>query len=168
LTQAGVGDKAILAFVEASEESFRLSAAEVVYLKAQGVSDQVLAAMLRRSRKTAPGHRETPAIAAEQNASQAPAVSTPATNSPGAGAAQAPTSYVQTMPVYSLFPAVHAASTPQPTYRGGGGAPTGLRGGGVAGTSSRGGSFGGSGFRDGGGGGGGGSVRGGGGVGGRR
>ena len=101
LTKAKVGDQAILAFVEASEETYRLSSAQVIYLKEQGVSDQVLTLMLRQFRKSAVVTRAAPPTAGEQNVPPAPIAPTLRTNSPTAGVAQPATTNVQTVPVYS-------------------------------------------------------------------
>jgi hypothetical protein len=46
LGRAQVGDEVIIAFVRNSGKSYHLSVSEILYLRAQGVSDQVVTAML--------------------------------------------------------------------------------------------------------------------------
>jgi hypothetical protein len=49
LTQAGLGDEAIIAKIEGSDAAFDLSTSQMVELKQKGVSGPVIAAMLKRS-----------------------------------------------------------------------------------------------------------------------
>src|SRR5689334_12280735 len=53
LTQAGLGDEAIIAKIKASTASYDLSTDEIIALKKQGVSGAVIAAMLAASNPTA-------------------------------------------------------------------------------------------------------------------
>jgi hypothetical protein len=114
LATGHVGDKTIVAFVEASAETYRLSASEIVYLKEQGVSDQVLAVMLKQSRKTATGASQpppqpaaalavTPATRTTGVTKSAPQVPTVASAPPPSypSTAQPSPAYVPTVPVYA-------------------------------------------------------------------
>jgi hypothetical protein len=53
LGRAQVGDDVIIAFIRSSGTTYRLSASEVLYLRAQGVSDQVVTAMLNTQQNVA-------------------------------------------------------------------------------------------------------------------
>lgn len=55
LTQAGLGDEAIIAKIEGSDTAFDLSTSQMVELKQKGVSGPVIAAMLKRSSALAGG-----------------------------------------------------------------------------------------------------------------
>ena len=68
LGRAHVGDEVIIAFIRNSGRTYHLSASEILYLREQGVSDQVLTAMLsagqnvaanRRAGRAATRHRPT-------------------------------------------------------------------------------------------------------------
>jgi hypothetical protein len=132
LASGHVGDKTIVAFVEASAETYPLSASEIVYLKEQGVSDQVLTVMLKQSRKTTTGASQpspqpsavpavTPATqptGVAQSAPQAPTVA-PAPPPSYSSTAQPSATYVPTVPVYSPSQTVYVeppALTSYPYY----------------------------------------------------
>jgi hypothetical protein len=105
LGRAHVGDEAITAFISNSGRTYHLSVSEILYLREQGVSDQVLTAMLNSRQNAA----ATVAQAAPQpaptgpttdwvNSSPQPAPQ-PVPAAPQPAAQFAPT-YVQAAPVY--------------------------------------------------------------------
>ena len=53
LGRAHVGDEAILAFISNSGRTYHLSVSEILYLREQGVSDQVVTAMLNARQNAA-------------------------------------------------------------------------------------------------------------------
>jgi hypothetical protein len=113
LTQANVGESAIVAFVEAFEQTPRLSAAQVVYLKEQGVSEQVIVLMLRQSAKGPTGPQTVSASAEESRALRSSTVPGSATDVSSEGSGPASTNDVQTVPVYTTT-SVYAAPTVLP------------------------------------------------------
>lgn len=103
LSQANVGEDTIISYVKNSDRNLgSLSAAEVVYLHDQGVSDRVVAAMLNNS-KPAPQ-----AVAPVQATPAAPAngqTSTWISETPQTTQASAPTyvQYAQPAPVSTVY-----------------------------------------------------------------
>jgi uncharacterized membrane protein YgcG len=94
LVQAKVGDGVIVSYIQNSGTIYSLNAGEIVYLKQQGVSDNVLNAMLgQRSRltgSTEPATTTTSPTTAS-NQTYAPATPAPAVN------------YVQTAPASTVY-----------------------------------------------------------------
>ncbi len=136
LSAARVGDDAIVAYVANSGTSFNLSVNEIVYLKKQGVSDRVLAAMLNQAKRTSdttvqpsPAPVATPAV---QPAQAVPTSQSVYANAPGtqfAPAVSQQTAYAQTPTAstvyvvpstttyaYSSYPAYYSS---YPAYYGG-------------------------------------------------
>ena len=105
LSRAQVGDEITINYVRNSGTIYTLGPQEIVYLRSQGVSDNVINAMIDQ-RKVVP--QATPAP-------QAPAIA----NAPQmANAAVAPVApdYSQVAPVYSESPASTVYVMPPPTY----------------------------------------------------
>ena len=107
LSRSGLGEDTIKAFVSNSGRAFELGASQIIYLRGQGITDNVLAAMLAQHPKTAeatPG--PMPAPQGEMNAAPPAQVYT----QPATVYAQAAPVYVQPQPVY--------VSAPPATYYG--------------------------------------------------
>src|ERR1035438_7974113 len=60
LGRANVSDDVIIAFVRNSGKSYHLSASEILYLRAQGMSDQVVTAMLSAGQNLAATSAQPP------------------------------------------------------------------------------------------------------------
>ena len=54
LSQAKIGDSTIIAYVQNSGNNYGLNAAQIIYLRQQGVSDAVVNAMLKQRSQSAP------------------------------------------------------------------------------------------------------------------
>jgi hypothetical protein len=98
LSQAKIGDSTIVAYIQNSGTIYSLNAAEIVYLKQQGMSDAVLTTMLNQ--------RQRVTQSAAQTAPPAPATAT--TSQPGStetstAVAQPTVTYVQTVPSSSVY-----------------------------------------------------------------
>ena len=110
LSRAGIGQETIVTYIASSGRTYNLSAAEIVHLKEQGVTDAVLTAMLQQSQKPvksgvapAPAAQVAPVTTtpnspeAEASSPQyAPAAAAPATTAyvvPGTAAYAYPYSY---------------------------------------------------------------------------
>src|ERR1035437_4398523 len=121
LGRAKVGDEAILAFISNSGRTYHMSVSEILYLREQGVSDQVATAMLN-SRENAAA---TVAQAAPQPAPPGPTadwvnsspqpVPQPAPAAPQPAAQFAPT-YMQAAPVYAQPSPVYVYPAPSYEY----------------------------------------------------
>jgi hypothetical protein len=126
LVRAHVGDEVVIAFINNSGKAYHLSASEVLYLRGQGLSDQVLAAMLNARQNAAattaqvalqPAATQPSAVEATSSSPQAsPAAAQPAPTYQAAPVQSAPTYvpapvYVQPSPAY-FYPA------PAPYYWG--------------------------------------------------
>jgi hypothetical protein len=123
LGRAHVGDEAILAFISNSGRTYHLGVSEILYLREQGVSDQVVTAMLNSRQnpaatvaQTAPQPALQPAptgpTADWVNSSPQPAPQ-PAPAAPQPAAQFAPT-YIQAAPVYAQPSPVYVY--PGPSY----------------------------------------------------
>jgi hypothetical protein len=86
LAQAKVSDDTIIAYIHNSGNSYGLDANQIIYLRQQGVSDNVLTVMLTQPR---PASAPAPTAPPPDNSYQAQA---PASSAP------APTTYVQSAP----------------------------------------------------------------------
>jgi hypothetical protein len=112
LGRAHVGDEAILAFISNSGRTYHLSVSEILYLREQGVSDQVVTAMLNSRQNAA----ATIAQAAPQPATTGPAADW-VNSSPQPAAQFAPT-YVEAAPVYAQPSPVYVYPAPSCGYYG--------------------------------------------------
>jgi len=93
LSRAKVSDDITVAYIQKGDRRYNLNASEIVYLRNEGVSDQVLAAMLNQPSGTTPAAATAPAPAAAPPAASAPQyVSPPPT-----------TAVVETAPASSVF-----------------------------------------------------------------
>jgi hypothetical protein len=109
LMQAKVGDDTIIAYVKNSQDSYALTADQIIYLRRQGVSDAVINVMLNRPKSSVAA---APATSAPQQTS-ASTVTTPsgstATVAPVVTYVQpAPTAYYYQpyYPAYAWYPPV--------------------------------------------------------------
>jgi hypothetical protein len=157
LARAHVGDETITAFIGNSGTTYHLSVSDILYLRAQGVSDLVLTAMLNSQQKLAaasvqPAPQPAPAgpvaTSANNNPQPAPAATqyAPTYDAAASVYAQPSTTYVYPAPAYSYYDS-------GPYYWGypglslgfgfGGGYYVGYRWGGYYGGSYRGGYYGG-------------------------
>jgi hypothetical protein len=110
LVRAHVGDEVVIAYIKNSGKAYNLGASEILYLRGQGLSDPVLAAMLST--------RQSVSAATVQVAPQ-PAVTGATSSSLQASAptAQPAPAAAQPAPVYQAVP-VQSAPTyvPTPVY----------------------------------------------------
>jgi hypothetical protein len=114
LRSARTSDDVIIGFINSSGRKYQLSASEILYLRDQGVSDQVLAAMLDSRPATATPQPTTTGATHVWANSSPQSQAAPANTTPQyAPAYVAPTTYVQPSPVY-VYPA------PSYGYYGGG------------------------------------------------
>lgn len=109
LVEAGVGEEAILAFIEKSNKSYPLSADDILYLNDLGVSAEIIAALLRHQGSAPTPSAGTPAPASTQPAPPAQAAAETSPPAPGAVAGVAPQPIAQTPP-----PEAPAAESPPP------------------------------------------------------
>jgi hypothetical protein len=94
LAHAKIGDSTIIAYIRNSGTVYRLDASQIVYLKQQGISDAVIAAMInQRSRTSAAAMQNTtpPTNANADSDQTATVVAPPAT------------AYVQTVPSSTVY-----------------------------------------------------------------
>jgi hypothetical protein len=120
LTQAGVDETVILAFIESSPVAYRPSAPEILKLRELGISPPVISALLRRGEEVRKRAADAQREAAARNAAQtppAPAVSDPPPQQPQQPQPATPPPCVNYTPVvYPVaYPTVVYAS--YPTYR---------------------------------------------------
>ena len=108
LEQAKIGDATIIAYIKSSGTSFNLNAAQIVYLRQQGLSDAVITAMLTQPHASV----AAPSVPAEQ---QAAAATSAATTSDPAIISQPSVTYVQTAPA-SYYPAPYYYGYSYPYY----------------------------------------------------
>jgi hypothetical protein len=95
LSQAKVGDSTIINYVRNSGNNYGLNAAQIIYLRQQGVSAAVINAMLDQHSQAAQTPSATTAPpAVDSNASSAPAATV---------VAQPTVTYVQTVPSSSVY-----------------------------------------------------------------
>ena len=123
LGRAHVGDEAILAFISNSGRTYHLSVSEILYLREQGVSDQVVTAMLNSRQNAAATIAQAAPQPVEQPAPTGPTadwvnsspqpVPQPASAAPQPATQFAPT-YVQAAPVYA--PPAPAYAYPATSY----------------------------------------------------
>ena len=104
LAQAKIGDDTIVAFIESSKTSYKLSATEIISLRERGVSDRVLTSMLSQRQKLTPSNATTP-----------PPASAPARNL-NASAPQYAANYVPTAPTDGSTPTVYVMPNSSPAY----------------------------------------------------
>ena len=108
LSKAKIKDETILAFFANGESDYNLSADEIIYLRAEGVSEKVIASMLEHGKKRTAPHG-TSAPAAVQAAPYVP---------PSNAYVQAPV-YVQSSPVYVASPPAYSYYPYSQSYYGG-------------------------------------------------
>jgi hypothetical protein len=94
LVQAKVSDGIIVSYIQNSGTIYSLTASEIVYLKQQGVSDNVLNAMLNQRSRLA-GSTEPATMTASAPAASAPVASAPASSDQTYTASAPPATYVQ-------------------------------------------------------------------------
>jgi hypothetical protein len=92
MVQAKVGDSTVLAYVQNSGMTYRLSADQIIYLKQQGVSEAVLNAMLNQQPKVASTSAQT-----------APPPDNSQTAQTSTAEVQPATTYVQTVPSSTVY-----------------------------------------------------------------
>jgi len=115
LGRAHVGDEAITAFISNSGRTYHVSVSEILYLREQGVSDQVVTAMLNSRQNAA----STAAQPAPQSAATGPTADwvnsspQPAPAAPQPAAQFEPT-YVEAAPIYTQPSPVYVY--PAPSY----------------------------------------------------
>lgn len=112
--KAGVDASVLLAFVQNSPTAYHPSAKEIIYLRDQGLSSEIISAMLRRGGEL----RERAAEAAREERSRAtppPAPAAPATPAPPQAAAPAPV-VVYANPVQPVYTAPSYVSYPAYSY----------------------------------------------------
>ncbi|MBI2926468.1 MAG: hypothetical protein HYY24_12305 [Verrucomicrobia bacterium] len=114
LVEAGVGEEAILAFIENSKKTYELSADDILYLNDLGVSSEVIAALIRRS-----GTKEDATTEMDAELAKAPpaaAEPSPEAQAPQAAPAPAPPAVagVAPQPVAPPAPAPAAEAAPPP------------------------------------------------------
>ncbi|HTV42467.1 MAG TPA: hypothetical protein VMF08_18010 [Candidatus Sulfotelmatobacter sp.] len=107
LEQAKIGDATIIAYIKSSGTSFNLNAAQIVFLRQQGLSDAVITTMLTQSRPNVAGAASAqpdPEPQAPQQYAETPAANT----TDPSMISQPPVTYVQTAtapaPYYSYYP----------------------------------------------------------------
>jgi hypothetical protein len=102
LARAKVNDTVTLAFIQSSGRRYDLTANEIVYLRTEGVSDQVLAAMLSQPAASAP-QPPPPAAPVEEQSASAPQYVTEPASTTYVETAPASTVYLATTPSYYTF-----------------------------------------------------------------
>jgi len=106
LVRSKIGDDTIIAFINNSGQPYNLGASEIIYLREQGASDRVTAAMLNQPSK-APVNTTTPSATVWSAPSQPSVDST--TTATATTSATAPTAYVQQ-------PSTAYVAQPAPAY----------------------------------------------------
>ena len=120
LGRAHVGDEAIIAFISNSGRTYHLSVSEILYLREQGVSDQVLTAMLNAAaeRGGTPSAQAAPQPVAQPALQPAPTGPTAdwvnSSPQPAPAAPQFAPAYDAAAPVYAQPSPVYAY--PAPSY----------------------------------------------------
>jgi uncharacterized membrane protein YgcG len=113
LGRAHLSDEVIIAFIRNSARIYPLSASEIIYLRGQGVSDQVVTAMLNSRQNAA-------ATAAQATPHPAPTGPTAdwanSSPQPAPATAQYAPTYVETAPVYAQPSPVYAYPAPYYGY----------------------------------------------------
>jgi hypothetical protein len=94
LSQAKVGDSTIIAYIQKSGNNYGLTAAQIIYLRQQGVSDAVVNAMLNQRSQTAQSAPTDNATVSQPAAPTAPVQNNPDTSQTTTVAAQPSVSYV--------------------------------------------------------------------------
>ena len=123
LSHAKLSDEAIISFIQNSRRSYEMSAADIVYLHEDGVSDKVITAMLDKDRKVMETANLAAAPVPAPQPAPAPAPASAPTPAPTV-VAQAPTvvtqpqtTYVQPAPVYVYSSPAPVIYEPYPYYR---------------------------------------------------
>lgn len=100
LARAKISDEVTVAFVQTSDRNFNLTASEIVYLRKEGVSENVLGAMLNQSRTTS---TPPPASAPATPTASAPQSVAPPTTATIPETVPVSTVYLATTPTYYSF-----------------------------------------------------------------
>ena len=120
LSHGQVGDSLILTYISTRRTTCALSVPELIYLKQQGVTEAVLAAMLRHApagTESAPLPDPQPAPAAVPSTALAQTAAGPAAAAPPAPIyAAPPTTYVASAPTYVVPATTYLVASPAPTY----------------------------------------------------
>jgi hypothetical protein len=122
LAHGKVGDPAIIAYIKNSGKVYSLGASEILYLREQGLSDEVVMAMLNQRRNVAanvPATAPQPILQAPPQPAPTVQPVAPAESSQQpqyAAAAQPQTTYVQAAPVYSQPAPVYVYPQTYPYY----------------------------------------------------
>lgn len=98
LAQSAVGDEVLLAYIDKSGTSFNPTVDEIVYLKDLGLSEEVIASLVRTREGTAPAPQASPAPPENANVVQAPAATE---NRPSLTEPPAPSYSVAAEPAYT-------------------------------------------------------------------
>jgi hypothetical protein len=114
LGRGHVGDEVIIAFIMNSGRMYHLSASEILYLREQGVSDQVLTAMLSAGQNAAATSAQPAAQAVPQPAPQ-PAPTAPTSDWANSSPPPAPAA-TQFAPAYDAAAPVYAQPSPVYAY----------------------------------------------------
>jgi len=110
LVQSKIGDETVVAFISNTGKTYKLSASEIIYLREQGASDRVLAAMLNQSSQSP----VTAAPVATAPVTPAPAITAPAATV-WAPPAQPSIAYTAPAPTY-VQPTTVYVPQPVPVY----------------------------------------------------
>ena len=124
LGRAHVGNDVIIAFISNSGKIYHLSVSEILYLREQGVSGQVLTAMLSAGQKAVATPAQAPTQAPTQPAPTGPTADwansnpqpAPATTQPAPTYTAAAPVYVQPAPVYVQPAPIYVSPAPYYGY----------------------------------------------------
>jgi hypothetical protein len=95
LSQAKVGDSVIVNYIQNSGNNYGLNAAQIIYLRQQGVSDTVINTMLNQRSQSAQTTPTATASSSDNSAAYSSQTST--------GTAQPTVTYVQTVPTSTVY-----------------------------------------------------------------
>jgi hypothetical protein len=95
LNQAKVGDSVIINYIQNSGNNYGLNAAQIIYLRQQGISESVINAMLTQRSQSAPAAPVATASSSDSSAAYSSQTST--------AAAQPTTTYVQSDPSSTVY-----------------------------------------------------------------
>ena len=110
LSRAQVSEDVVLNFIQNSGTIYNLSPTDIIYLKNEGVSDRVVAAMLDQRRKVPEAAAQTSTTAASAPASPTPAPATTAADAQPAPVYAQPAPEPAPSTVYTIpYPAASAA-----------------------------------------------------------
>jgi hypothetical protein len=113
MAHGNVNNETLLAYIKNSGKIYPLGASEIIYLREQGLSDQVLTAMLEQSRNVAPAVPQPAQSSVWANSTPPPPA--PVATQPAPAYTTAPAVYAQPAPVYS-YPAYTYPAYTYPAY----------------------------------------------------